>query len=768
MEHLEGYVEHIVYRNEENGYTVLSLMPMRGGTEEKKTAAGRKTAGGRKGGGGEITCVGSFQALHEGEYLSAEGDYTEHPVYGKQFQVRECESRVPRSGVALERYLGSGAVKGIGPRLAERIVRAFDEDTLRILEEEPERLAEIKGISMRMAREIGEQVREKSQMQNALIFLAQYGISMPLGIKIYQKYQDDLYRVLKENPYRMAEDIRGVGFRTADEIASRIGIRVDSEYRIRSGICYILSMAEGQGHVCLPKDLLLQRTGELLGLDAEDLEKYLMDLMIDRRLVLKTEGEAEEENCLVYNSHMYSMELNTARMLQDLNIRCQTGEQGILAQIARIEKKEKISLDEKQRQAVLSAASNGLMILTGGPGTGKTTTINTMIRYFLAENMEIALAAPTGRAAKRMTEMTGYEASTIHRLLELNGVVEEDREEVRFERNADNPLEADVVIIDEMSMVDIHLMHALLSAVVPGTRLIMVGDVNQLPSVGPGCVLRDLIRSASFPVTELTHIFRQASESDIVVNAHRINAGQEIRLDNQSRDFFFLQRNEVYDIQHILVYLTSHKLPEYVHADPMEVQVLTPMRKGALGVENLNRILQKYLNPQDPEKEEKEIGGQLFREGDKVMQVRNDYQLEWKILGEYQIPVQQGMGIFNGEMGRIRSIYPAEEMLEVEFEEGKLVEYSFRQLDELELAYAITIHKSQGSEYPAVILPLLGGPRMLMNRNLLYTAVTRARRCVMLVGSQDTVSEMIRNHTETGRYTTLARRIREMREADGR
>lgn len=736
-------MEHIVFRNEENGYTVLNL------TAES----------------GEITCVGNFQAVHEGEYLEAEGEYTTHAAYGQQFRAETYRIKIPESGLALERYLGSGALKGIGPALAARIVRRFGEDTLRIMEEEPERLSEIKGISEKKAREIGEQMIEKSQMQNAMIFLAQYGISLSLGIKIYNQYQDALYRVLKENPYRMAEDIPGVGFRIADEIAARIGIRVDSGYRLQSGLYYVLGQAGAQGHLYLPRQELLYRAGQLLGVQADTLEKHLMDLAIDRKVILKEERqEGREPSVNVYTSQAYYLELNTARMLQELNIVCADQEEKLRQNVARMEKSSGIVLDEGQRQAVVQAVKNGLMILTGGPGTGKTTTINAMIRYFEGEGLEISLAAPTGRAAKRMKEATGHEASTIHRLLELSGMAEESSANIRFEKNAENPLEADVVIIDEMSMVDIYLMHALLSAIVPGTRLILVGDMHQLPSVGPGSVLKDMIRSEAFPVVRLEKIFRQAQESDIVVNAHRIQKGEQVVLDNHSRDFFFLQRNEIQVIQKVILTLVSRKLPGYVDARPQEIQVLTPMRKGPLGVERLNEILQKYLNPPSPEKSEKETSGGIFREGDKVMQIKNNYQMEWEIRGRHGIAAQKGMGVFNGDLGTISSINPFAELLTVEYEEGRFAEYTFKQLDELELAYAITIHKAQGSEYPAVVIPLLGGPRMLMTRNLLYTAVTRARKCVVLTGSAETFRAMIENQREENRYTTLAQRIREMKE----
>ena len=725
-ETVTGYIDHVIFRNEDNGYTVMVLK----GMEEER----------------ELTCVGTFPAITQGAAIEASGNYTTHPVYGKQFQISSYVEKMPEDALAMERYLGSGAIKGIGAALAARIVRRFGDDTMRIVEEEPERLAEIKGISEKKAMEIAEQMTEKADMRRAMIFLQKYGISLNLGAKIYQKYGQTVYGVLQENPYRLAEDISGVGFRIADEIASRIGIHTDSDYRIRSGMLYTLLQASGEGHIYLP------------------MEKHLMDMVVDRKLILKE----TEDGAVVYPTRYYYLELNSARMLCELNILCPEDEEMMEKRINRIEKETGTRLDEMQKQAVAAAASHGLFILTGGPGTGKTTTINAIIRYFEEEGAELRLAAPTGRAAKRMTEATGYEAQTIHRLLELNGMPEEEQEgrAVHFDRNSENPLEADVIIIDEMSMVDIALMHSLLLAVTAGTRLILVGDENQLPSVGPGNVLRDIIRSGCFPVVELKKIFRQASESDIVVNAHKINRGEQVTINNKSRDFFFLKRYDADIIIRVVIALIQEKLPRYVDAKPYEIQVLTPMRKGLLGVERLNQILQRYLNPPDEKKKEKEIGQRLFREGDKVMQVKNNYQLEWEILGRYKIPVDKGVGVFNGDTGIMTEINEFAETATVEFEDGRQAEYSFKQLEELELAYAVTIHKSQGSEYPAVILPILSGPRMLMNRNLLYTAVTRARKCVTVVGSETTFAEMIRNEKQQQRYSSLDRRIRELDESE--
>lgn len=732
MEKLAGYVEHIIYRNADNGYTVLNLVS---GEEE-------------------ITCVGIFSAIAEGENIEASGDYTDHPTYGKQFKVESFEEKAPEDEEAIERYLGSGAIRGIGLALAARIVRRFKADTFRIIEEEPERLAEVKGISERKAMEIADQVNEKRDLRQAMIFLQQYGITMNLAVKVYQQYGQEVYGIIRENPYRLADDIEGVGFRTADEIAVRVGIRMDSDFRIRSGILYVLLQASTEGHTYLPEEELTRRTGQLLEVGEEQIEKQYMDLAIERKIIMK-QGENQTQ---IYAASFYYMEANTATMLKQLNVSYEVPDLEIEERVRRIEKQTGMELDEHQMTAVKEAVCNGLLIITGGPGTGKTTTINTIIKYFEMEGLDIFLAAPTGRAAKRMSETTGFEARTIHRMLELNGGVDGA---AGFERNEQNPLETDVVIIDEMSMVDISLMHALLKAVAVGTRLILVGDVNQLPSVGPGSVLRDIIRSHECNVVMLTKIFRQASTSDIIVNAHKINQGEEVTLDNKSMDFFFLKRYDADVIISVVLQLIKQKLPKFVDATPYDIQVLTPMRKGLLGVERLNGILQRYLNPPSPQKREKEHGDILFREGDKIMQTRNNYQLEWEIRTKYGLSVDKGTGVFNGDMGIVREINDFAETMTVEFDEGRMVEYPYKLLDELELAYAITIHKSQGSEYPAVVIPLLSGPSMLMNRNLLYTAVTRARKCVTLVGNEVTFAQMVQNTSQQKRYSGLCDRLKE-------
>jgi exodeoxyribonuclease V alpha subunit len=732
-----GFVEKIKYRNEDNGYTVLSLVEA----------------------GEEYTLVGSFHYISEGEMIEAVGAMTEHPVYGEQMTVESYEIKAPEDTAAMERYLGSGAIKGIGAALASRIVRRFKADTFRIMEEEPERLSEVKGVSEKMAMSISQQVEEKREMRQAMMFLQEYGITMNLAVKIYQEYGPRLYSVLKENPYQLADDIPGVGFKMADEIARKAGIFTDSDFRIKCGVLYTLLQATANGHTYLPEGELLSQTSDLLKIEPSFIEKHLMDMQLDKRLVIR---ELEGKR-IVYASQYYYMELNVAKMLHDLNIRGRMAEEEIRTQLLKLQKEEQIELDEKQVQAVVEAVNSGLLIITGGPGTGKTTTINTIIRFFESQEMEILLAAPTGRAAKRMTEATGYEARTIHRLLELTGVPGDDRSlGMHFERNEENPLDADAVIIDETSMVDIHLMQSLLKAINPGTRLILVGDVNQLPSVGPGNVLRDMIDSSSFNVVMLTKIFRQATQSDIVVNAHKINRGDQVPLGKKSNDFLFIKREDPNAIINAMITLVQDKLPGYVHAKTYDIQIMTPMRKGAIGVERLNTILQEYLNPPGDGKAEKETTGVTYRVGDKVMQIKNNYNIEWEVRNKYGIPMDKGTGVYNGDMGIVREINAFAELVTVEFDEGRMVDYSFKQLEELELAYAITIHKSQGSEYPAVVIPVFSGPRMLMTRNLIYTAVTRAKSCVCLVGMPEVFGDMVNNEMEQRRYSGLKDRICEI------
>ena len=744
----EGYIEKIIFQKEETGYAVLSVVTGDDGEAEE-------------------IFVGYMEGVAEGLFIRAEGEMVDHPEYSLQFKVTSYELHMPEDLDSMERYLCSGAIKGIGPVLAKHIIKKFKRDTFRIIEFEPERLAEIKGISERKAREIGIQYHESRDIRQAMMFLGKYGINAHLAVRIYNEYGNRLYQVIEENPYQLAEDVQGIGFKLADGIARQAGIELDSEFRVRSVILYTLSQSGGLGHTYLPKESLIRKAISLLvpedsnpsGYSYEAaIENQLMALQLDRKIILK-----EMEGIpAIYGTIQYHTELDTARLLHELNLNCQLSDTEIQNVMNRLEQASDIRLDELQRLAVHQAATSGLVIITGGPGTGKTTVINTIIQYFEQKGLELRLAAPTGRAAKRMTEATGYQAQTIHRLLELSGNVEEEGG-VRFERNAQNPLEADVVIIDEMSMVDIYLAHSLLQAIVPGTHLVLVGDMNQLPSVGPGNVLKDIIHSEIFPVIELSTIYRQEENSDIVMNAHRIHRGEYPVMDNKSKDFFLLPRNTPRTVIEEVGRLVSTKMPNYVQAKPYEVQVLTPMRLGELGVENLNQELQAILNPPESKKQEYQSHSTLFREGDKVMQIKNNYKLEWVIYDSAgQFEQERGAGIFNGDIGIIREINTYAETLTVVMDDDKVVVYDFKMLDELELAYAITIHKSQGSEYPAVILPMLGANRKLMHRNLLYTAITRARKCVVIVGNGYKIHEMVDNVDEQKRYSGLKWFLQEM------
>lgn len=738
---ISGYVENVIYRNPENGYAVMEVS-----TRECT-----------------LTLVGSLFYINEGEYVEARGRLTEHPLYGEQLQVAEIQVKQPQDTASIERYLGSGAVKGIGPALAGRIVEKFQEDTFRIMEEEPERLAEIRGISEKMAMKIAENTISQKERRQAIIFLQQLGISLNLALKIYETYQNEIYSIIRTNPYRLADDISGVGFKIADHIAVRSGIEADSDFRIRSGLLFVLNQAAASGHTYLPVEELVRNTGELLGIQMPQTDAYLSNLMIDKKLIVKE----EDGNQRVYLNYYYYTELEVAKRLHDLNLSYQEEKNQLEQRLHVIEAELDITLEARQKEAFMQSVQSGLMVVTGGPGTGKTTIIRSIIHYFEEQEDLVLLGAPTGRAAKRMKETTGCEAKTIHRLLEINRMDEEDTGNAFFERNEDNPLEADVIIIDEMSMVDISLMNALLKAIPIGARLILVGDVDQLPSVGPGNVLKDIIQSGCFPVVRLEKIFRQAAMSDIIVNAHKINAGEYVNPAAKSLDFLFIRGTNPQSILQSCVALVKDKLPRYVKARTEEIQILTPMRKGPLGVDKLNELLQAQLNPPDVNKREKEAGGTIYRIGDKVMQIKNNYKLEWEVRGRKGYVLENGAGVFNGDTGIIRSINTFSEELEVEFEEGHMVTYTFKMLDELELAYAVTVHKSQGSEYPAVVLPLLSGPSMLMSRNLLYTAVTRAKSCVCIVGMPETFASMIANDRKMKRYTGLERRIRETAEGIG-
>lgn len=773
VEYFEGYIDHIIFQSPATGYTVMT------GVMEGKT----------------YTLVGTLPGIEAGENIKADGHEATHQIYGTQFVIDQYQVVAPKTQEAVERYLGSGAIKGIGAAMASRIVKKFGDDTMRIIEEEPERLAEIKGISARKAMDIAASVNAKRDMQDAVMFLQKYGISINLAGKIYNRYGNEMYDIVRDNPYRLAEDIEGLGFRTCDEIARNAGIAEDSAFRIESGIQYALGMAEGNGHCYLPLPELWSSVESLLNITIQDLNQYLLELQMKGRVMVKSSrprsisdfldsaANAGDANAPVYDANpalhadpathvyratIYYTELQVATLLKDLNVTVENAELDAkrALTIDEITEKHGIELDPLQRDAVLTAGHSGLLVITGGPGTGKTTTINTIIRMFADEGKTILLGAPTGRAAKRMSEATGWPASTIHRLLEYQGRPDEDGEDgdqVRghFERNENNPLECDVVIIDEMSMVDIFLMNALLKAIHRGTRLIMVGDANQLPSVGAGNVLRDIIASGVIRTIQLRHIFRQAAASDIVVNAHKINEGEPVDLSKRSKDFLFIKSQTPDQIFAAIAALVLNKLPGYLGVDPFDIQIMTPQRKGALGVERLNQLLQEQMNPKSSRKTEKEIGGTLFRVGDKVMQIRNDYNLIWEIRGRYGIPTEKGEGVFNGDIGIITEINSFAQNLTVRFDD-RFVEYAFKDCESLELAYAITIHKSQGSEYPAVIVPMYQGPSMLMNRNLLYTAVTRAKSCVCLVGNPPIFDQMLHNASEAKRYSSLSERLQEV------
>ena len=750
---IKGYVEKIIYTNSDNGHTILDVSL----TSDEIKRLQAECPDYADDIDEEMVCVGTLHLINAGEYVVFNGDFTVHQTYGLQFKVTSYEESRPEDMDSIERYLGSGAIKGVGPALAARIVRHFKMDTFHVIEETPEELSQVKGISNRMAMEIADQVAEKKGMRNAMLFLGKLGIGMNLAVKIYKEYGEKVYEIIENNPYKLADDMEGVGFKIADEIARNSGMELDSPFRIKSGILYALSAAVSAGHTYYPMDALIEEAGRLLGVFIAKPEEILTDLMIDRKVMVRDVDGIKA----VYLYSVYHTELAIAHRLFALKFEDMPDEKAFDKDLHSIEKEENITLESMQREAVRASAGSGIVVITGGPGTGKTTTINTIIRYFERKGMDIMLAAPTGRAAKRMTEATGHEAQTIHRMLELSGILSDEISNASFERNETNPLETDVVIIDEMSMVDIFLMNSLLKAIADGTRLILVGDANQLPSVGPGNVLKDIIASGCFNTVRLAKIFRQEEAGDIVVNAHKINEGELFEIGPSSRDFPFIRRTDANAIINALVTLVKVKLPAYTDCSPNDVQVLTPTRKGSLGVERLNTVLQQYLNPPSNSKVEKEIGSIIFREGDKVMQIKNNYKIPWEVRGRNGIPIETGMGVFNGDMGIVDNINLYLSEMTVRFDDERYVTYTFKETDELEHAYAVTVHKSQGSEYPAVVLPLLDGPRMLMNRNILYTAVTRARKCICIVGSEQTFYNMISNENEQKRFSSLDIRIKE-------
>lgn len=742
MEQIEGIVENIIYQNKDTGYTVLEL------------STGKEL----------LTSVGSFNSISVGENICVKGEYVNHPLYGKQLKAISFKASIPNDIVSLERYLSSGAIKGVGPSIAHKIIQTFKDDTKRVIEEEPELLSKIKGISGKKAQDIAYQFEEKRDLRDAMIFLSQYGINGTLAVKLYKVYEDEIYYIIKQNPYKLSEDVRGIGFKTADEIARKVGIEKDSEFRIKSAVEYILYLNAEKGNTYMKVMDLFNETKFLLDIEIENdyFETLLSNMVIDRRIKI-------EHSTDVYLNYYYKVEAEVAKRLLSINasVADLNYEKSTAEDFEKFFKEKNILLDEMQLLFIKKSIENGVSILTGGPGTGKTTTINGIIQFFGAKNLKISLAAPTGRAAKRMSETTGYEAKTIHRLLEVNGVVDDKdgSSHGEFLRNEENPLEADVVIVDEMSMVDISLFNSLLKAIPLNCRLIMVGDIDQLPSVGPGNVLHDIIASEKFSTIKLEKIFRQAMESDIVKNAHKVNNGEKIKLDNKSSDFFFIEESDAIHITARIWRLLSQKLPNYVDARTSDIQVITPMKKGNLGTYKLNEDLQRALNPKAINKKEYELpNGKILREHDKVMQNKNDYKLDWIIKGMYDIPIETGKGVFNGDIGEVIEIDKLNKKVEVLYDENRYVKYEFTDLDEIELAYAITIHKSQGSEYPAVVIPILDVPRLLSNRNLLYTAITRAKKCVVIVGSEKALNYMIQNKNEVRRQTGLCEKLINIKE----
>ena len=734
---LRGTVEYVIHRNEINGYSVVEV------SDEE----------------GLVTVVGVMPELSPGEMIEVEGEFKTHPTYGEQLVAEHFAFAVPETVRAVERYLASGVIKGIGPMLASRIVTRFGEDTLRILEEDPKALSGVSGISYKGALKISAQAAGKRELRSALLYMDRFGIPIGLATRIYEKYGDTLYQILESNPYQLIDDLTHVGFRIADDIARHSGLDEASPFRIQSGLHYAMMQALESGHIFLPTSSLLAYAVRLLELPEEVIAQQIEDLQYDKRFVFRQVAGVP----VVYLASYYYMEASVAVMLRDLSASFPIDAVVLERQLQNIEKKSKMELDPHQKDAVRSAILNGLTVITGGPGTGKTTIISCILQYFEGQEMQVELAAPTGRAAKRITEATHRPAKTIHRLLEYMGSPEDDEkreESLHFTRNESNPLEADVVIVDEVSMVDLPLMYALLKAIIPGTRLILVGDANQLPSVGPGNVLKDIIRSGVIGVTALTHIYRQEEGSDIAINAHRINQGETIDPHAKSRDFLFIRRAEPGQVADAAVRLVKTTLPDYLGIGSGDVQVIAPMRKGALGVENLNRLLQQALNPSAEGKKEKTFAKGVFRQGDKVMQIKNNYQKEWVSFQDGQR--RSGSGVFNGDIGTILDIRFFTEELLIRFDDEREATYLFAEIDELELAYAVTVHKAQGSEYPAVVLPLLNIPAPLMTRPLIYTAVTRARDCVCIVGSPDTFQRMVDNNTEQRRYSSLHLQLTEL------
>lgn len=729
MDKLQGMVSDIVFKNEENGYTIAYL------ANEND----------------EITIVGCMPTLSVGESIEIEGKWVNHKIYGSQFEVQSFIPVTPSSLEGIYVYLSSGMIHGIGEKMAKRIIDKFGVDTLDIIQNTPERLTEVEGIGIKKVKQIQESYEENRELRNIIIKLSPYGITPNYCLRIYKKYKEKSIEVINKNPYRLAEDIRGIGFKIADDIASKIGIDKYSPDRIMQGILFTLNQSLANGHTYLPKKILIEQSVKILSVEPAFIENGIMDLAYNQKVHL----ENKNGEILVYLMMYYICENGACKEIiklsqheiKDLHI-------NIDEEIKIVEDEDNIQLANNQILAVKEAISNGVTIITGGPGTGKTTTINTIIKIFENNDQKVVLCAPTGRAAKRMSETSNKEAKTIHRLLEMGFAT--DSEELVFFKDEEDPIDADVIILDEASMVDIILMYNLLKAVKLGSRLLLVGDSDQLPSVGAGNVLKDIIDSNVIKTVRLNEIFRQARESMIVVNAHKINNGEPLFLNVKNKDFFFLRKNTNEDILNEIIGLVNERLPKFYNVDKLkDIQVLTSMRKGDLGVNNLNIELQKYLNPPNKYKQEEEFAKRTFRVGDKVMQIRNNYTKKW----ETEDKSDSGEGIYNGDIGYIFHIDKDKKTVYVLFDKVKIASYKYDELDELDHSFCTTIHKSQGSEFPVVVIPIVWAPPMLLSRNLLYTAVTRAKKLVVLVGDVRYLEQMIKNNRINDRYSNLSYKL---------
>lgn len=735
MEEKEGILTDIIFHNKDNGYTIGILE-----TENE-----------------QLTVVGCIPMAKSGGTYKFTGSFKVHPTYGEQFSFTEYEELMPESEVGIEGFLGSGIIKGVGPKMASLLVKKFGKDTLKVIENEPDRLMTINGIGVKKAEHISKSYMKQREFAEVSVYFQGLGISAEHAMKLYKAYGKNAVAIVEENPYRLTEEVSGFGFRKADVIATKLGVAMDSPDRIKSGLTFGLSYFAGEGSTYVPEKELCEKVAEMLELSIDLVSEVLIDLVFDGHIQM----DQLENQKIVYLYGYYLAEKNVCKNLRAL----ESGKHKELhvdveGMIKLTEKDTNIQLSENQKDAVRSALTSGICVITGGPGTGKTTIINSIINIFKKSELKTAIAAPTGRAAKRITETSGHYASTIHRLLEY--YYSEDSDSMNFGRDCDNPLDYDVVIVDEASMIDLLLMDGLLDALKPSTRLILVGDSDQLPSVGAGNVLRDIIESEYITTIQLTEIFRQAKESMIVVNAHRINHGEYPSCNEKGKDFFFMNKSSEKDMLQLMKDLISRRLATYYDwADPLkDIQVLTPVRKGLLGTINLNSELQDVLNPPDNNKNERKFGDKIFREKDKVMQIKNNYQMGWKKISDFS----EGQGIFNGDVGYVKTIDKELGEMTVIFDEDKYVTYDFTQLDELELAYAITIHKSQGSEFPIVIMPMTWFPPVLATRNLLYTGVTRGKNIVVLVGSENRMNGIIDNNRISSRYSGLKYRLKELLE----